>query len=53
MSKIVKYFYLLGAMAGGACVFDGCFGLGGAGNIFSWGYPRAIWLWLSEDLITH
>lgn len=50
MSKITKCFYLLAAFVSGACVFDGCFG---GANIFQWGIPRAIYLWLSEDLLTH
>lgn len=52
MSKISKYFYLLAAVMSGACVFEGCW-WGGAPNVFQWGWPRAIWLWLSEDLVTH
>jgi hypothetical protein len=50
MSKVSKYFYMLFLLASGASLFEGC---GVPGAVFDWGWPRAIWLWLSEDLITH
>ncbi len=50
MSKLTKLFYLSAAICSGM-VFDGCFG--GLPNVYSWGWPRAIWLWLMEDLVTH
>jgi len=50
MSKITKLSFLLAGLVGGFTMFDGCFS---APNVFQWGWPRAVWLWLSEDLITH
>lgn len=54
MSKISKYFYLLAALLGGSLFASGCLG-GIPGAIFSPNneFARGLWLWLSEDLITH
>lgn len=54
MSRVSKYFYLLAAFVGGSLLSGGCLG-GFPGAIFSSNneLARGLWLWLSEDLITH